>query len=241
MELLALVRVLWHHRILVAIGAVGAMAVGLIGTQAGGSHFGVASARVVLDTRKSQLLDVRAKGVDSLAWRAALLADLTGSREMTARIARDMHVREDSLVVIAPYLAVPRIATPLPRHAADAASVTAEPYVLAVQADDGLPIVKIDARAPDAAEATRLATAATDALRAAASAPERTPETADVMVESVGPIRARQIVSRPRRLVALGVAAVVFGFWCACVALFARLRRSWGGPAELQPVRISGR
>ncbi len=151
MELVALLRVLWRFRIAVAVGAIVAIGVGLMLTRGATSRFGVASMRVMLDTPQSQTVDANPTGAATLEWRAGLLADLMGSDALRLRIARQMGIPADSLVVTAPYLSVPVVPVPLPRHALDVAAVIPQPYQLAIQAASWLPIIRIDARAPSRA------------------------------------------------------------------------------------------
>ena len=251
-ELVVLLRALRRHWILVGLGVVAATAVGVAVMNGQASRSGIASARVVLDTRPSQLVDAIAIGADTLGWRASLLADLMASKPVRTRIAREMHIREEDLVVVAPYLAVPAKPTPLSQFSLDAAAATPEPYVLSVSRTAGatsdeplpfdapLPIISIKARAPDRTQATRLANAATAALKAAAPAPESTPdieryEIQEFVVERVGPPRARESVSSPNKLVAVAVAIVLFGFWCCCVALVSGVVRALRMSGRIQP------
>jgi hypothetical protein len=245
-ELLSLLRALWRHRILVGLGVVAATAVGLAIASGGGSRSGIAEARVVLDTPRSQLVEAVAIGADTLGWRASLLADLMSSRPVRTRIAHDSHIPEDSLVVVAPYLSVPAKPTALAKLGLDASAATPEPYVLSVGRTAGvpfdapLPLISIKARAPDPTKATRLANAATAALIAAAATPESTPdihrsEIQQFVVESVGPARAHEVVEGSRVLVALAVAILLLGLWGCCIALVSGVVRSRRFSGPIQP------
>lgn len=246
MELLSLLRELWRHRILVGLGVVAATAVGLATASGGVTRSGIAEARVVLDTPRSQLVDAVAVGADTLGWRASMLADLMSSRPVRTRIAHDLHISEDSLVVVAPYLSVPAKPTALSKLGVDAAAATPEPYVLRVSRTGGvpfdapLPFISIRAQAPDRSKATRLANAATAALEQAASAPESTPdihrnEIQQFVVESVGPARAREVVTGSRALVGVAVAIVLLALWCCCIALVSGLIRGRRFTGRIQP------
>ena len=56
-----------------------AAAIALMSAQGESRTFGVASVRLVLDTPKSQLLHADPKGADTLAWRAAVLSEMTAT------------------------------------------------------------------------------------------------------------------------------------------------------------------
>jgi hypothetical protein len=224
MELVALLRTLWRFRIAVALGGIVAIGLGFVATRGATTHFGVASMRVVLDTPRSQTVDVEPEGAATLEWRAALLADLVSAEPARQGIARSMGIPVGSLVVTAPYRAVPEVPYPLPRAALDAAAVMSEPYQLSVQAATLLPIVGIDARAPSREQAARLATAAARALETA-SVSEVDGYVQKMVVEDVGPPKAKEIVDRPRRIMAVVVTALAFGLWCTCVTVLDGLSR----------------
>ena len=179
--------------------------------------------RVVLDTPKSQTLDIQPDGADTLDWRAGLLADVMGTDESREDIAKRMGIDAGDLVVTAPYLSVPDVPVALPRAALDAAAVTPQPYEVAIQARTLLPIIGIDARAPSRDEAARLATSAAEALGGRAAS--NTGYVQKLVIEPIGPAHAKEIVNGPRRMIAVIVAALLFGFWCACIALIDGLSR----------------
>jgi hypothetical protein len=226
-ELVAILRVLWAHRILVALGAVVAIAAGLMVARGETTSVGVASTRIVLDTPDSQLLLPVTKGADSLGWRAALLANLTASQSVREDIADEVGIRPDRLVVIEPLLTTPTVRTALAPRALEAAEHTTADYVLTVRFDPELPIISVEALAPDRRAATRLAEAATGALTAAAKAPPDTRGKQGLVVNELGTPRTRAIVSGPGRAMPVAVTVVLFGFWCACVALGAGMARAW--------------
>jgi hypothetical protein len=223
-EIVAVLRTLWRFRIAVAVGGIVAVGIGFMATRGATTHFGVASMRVVLDTPTSQTVDVDPEGAATLEWRAALLADLISTEPARQGIARRMGIPVDSLVVTAPYRAVPEVPLPLPRAALDAAAVMTEPYQLSVQAASLLPIVGIDARAPSRDQAARLATAAARALQTA-SVSEVDGYVQKLVVEDVGPPKGKEIVDRPRRMIAAVITMLVFAIWCAGITVADGLSR----------------
>jgi hypothetical protein len=228
MELVALLRVLWRHRLAVAVGGVVALAIGLALTRGAVSRIGVASVRIVLDTPQSQLLNANPVGMATLEWRADLLADAGASDDVRGRVAGAMGIPAQSLVITAPSRLIPTIPVSLPAHALDAAAASPVRYQLAIQAASGLPIVGIDARAPTRAEAARLATEAVRALQARAKEDRPTNDTQDFSVEPVGAVNGREIVDKPRKVMAAAGVVVVFGLWCTAVTFVAGVARARG-------------
>jgi hypothetical protein len=212
---------------LVAIGMLAAIAVGVLASRGEAKQTGTASARVVLDTAKSQLIYRDPSGGDTLGWRGVLLAELAGSRPVADRIAKEVGIRRKQLVVVYPDLAEPVMPATLPSRAAQAARVTSQKYVLTVRFDDVLPIISLDAQAPDRAAAARLAEAATSALKAVGTSEPVTAQIQGLVVERVGPVHSKAVIDRPQPLLGVALAVSLFGLWCAGVALVPRLVSAW--------------
>jgi hypothetical protein len=228
MELVALLRTLWRFRIAVAVGAVVAVALGFLAIRGSSSSVGVGSMRVLIDTPTSQTVDAESPALWWLTRQAELLADLTSAAPTRQRVAREMRIPADSLAITTPSLSVPPARRPLSDKALQAATAVDEPYQLAIQGAPLLPIIGIDATAPNRAEAARLLTAAANALKAE-SAVDAAPGN-QFVVEDIGPVRARKVVTGPGRIIAVLVAVVAFGVWCTCITVFAgvaRARRRW--------------
>jgi hypothetical protein len=118
---------------------------------------------------------------------------------------------------------VPDLPVALPRAALDLAAAVPQPYEVAIQARRLLPIIGIDARAPSREEAARLATSAAEALGARAASD--TGYVQKLVIQPLGPVRAKEIVNGPRRMVAAIASALLFAAWCACLALVDGLSR----------------
>jgi hypothetical protein len=234
-ELVAILRSLSRRPILVAIGAVAAISVGLFAAGGKTKETGTASARLLVDTAKSQLIYRAPSGADTLAWRTALLAELAGSRPLTDRIANEVGIRRNEFVVVHPELAAPLTPATLPTRAAKVASVTPEKYILTIRFDEPLPIISLEAKAPDRGTAARLVEAAMGTLKDTGTPAHVAPHIQGLVVESVGPVRSKAIIDKGKPLlgVALGIAA--FGVWCAIVALIPRLPSAWRAAGRTQP------
>jgi hypothetical protein len=226
-EFVPILRTLWRRRILVVVGALVSIALGVLAAGGETSRSGVASARVVMDTERSQLIYRAPSGHDTLPWRAQLLADLTASRPLRERIAKEVGIKEKELAVVLPQLNAPVIPSTLPSRASRVANATFEEYVLTVRFDELSPIITIDATAPSRGAAARLAGAASTALQDTGTPALVAPGIQGLAVESVGPVQSKEIVKKPKLVLGVALVVCLFGFWCGAVALGPRLLELW--------------
>ena len=168
MELVDLARALWRRRLLVAVGVLAALALAVKAlTKPPPGSSGMAWTRVMIDTPKSQLASAEQAGMDSLIWRAHLLADLMTTQESTGAIARSAEIAAENLRVQEPQLYDSTVPTPLPVTAQKAAAIVVEPYVVTLRYVWNLPVIEVETGAPDRQSAIRLAKAVTATLEAA--------------------------------------------------------------------------
>ena len=234
MELVAILRVLWRRRLLVLVGVVlAAAAAALLLTRPVPKDSAVAVTRVVLDTPSSQVIDASPSGVDTLGWRAGLLADLMATKPVTKKIARELGVPERDFAVVNPALEAPEVSSSLPKHAARAAEVNEQQHVLVLRYDEVLPIVSIEALAPTRATATRLANAAAGELKAAATGGD-TADVQGLVVEQVGSVRVEDVSAPSGKLKGLAAALLLLGAWCGTVALLPGIGRAWRAASRPQ-------
>jgi hypothetical protein len=232
--------VLWKRRLVVAVGALATMALAVFLMRGASPSIGVASTAVMLDTPKSQVVDVEPVGADTMVLRAPLLADLAASDELRPQIASAMHIRDDQLVVTEPYLDAPPVDVPIARHALEAAAIRPEPYIVSLKVRSGLPIISVDTSAPTRAGAAQLAAVATDVLKKGAQNDWTRADLQAFRVESIGPVRALEVSTGSGKMMGAAAACVFFGIWCtAVVALsgLARARRRRRRARRLQPAR----
>jgi hypothetical protein len=231
MEVLPILRVLWRRRLALVLGLL--VVAGLVVVRgATDPSSGLASTRVALDTPNSQLVDVAPVGATTLAWRASLLAHLVSSDSAKQEVARRLGIPVDQLAVNDPIMSFPVVPASVPKAVAEVAAITPAPYVLSVFLPNGeLPIIDIEAYAPDRSAAARLAGAATSFLESEGSPPGR-PRMQPFVIQSVAPVHAKTVRSHNGVVKAGAVAIFLFCLWCACVAL---------GPLVLRRVRPSAR
>jgi len=225
MELVAIARLLWERRLLVALGVLlAAAAAVLVGraapdASAGG---GSGSVRLVLDTSDSQLVKAAPNGASTLPTRAWLLANTLATDAGRARVARAAGVPDEQLVVLSPAeKTVPVMETPLVKQVGAAVRGGNAPYVVDVSTFDEMPLISIKAYAPDAPRARKLAGAAADGLRAMMLRQDKS-QSRGFVLDTVAPARATQLSSASRHpyLMAAGAMATL-ALWCGLVVLVA--------------------
>jgi hypothetical protein len=247
MEFVTILRELWRQRALVVAGAALAIAIGLMTAykvslappklESRQYHVGVASARMLIDTPDSQVVDLEPKGADGLGTRANLLANLMASNPVRTIIARNAGVNPADLIAVAPSMSAgPQVPTLISERASKSAA-NPESFILTLRADETLPIITIDAQAPDAERAARLADAATTGLRdylRSVAAAQNVPNARQLVISTLGAAQSADVVRGPRRLFAFLAAIFTFGLACASVVVVAGIARGWRRAAELE-------
>ena len=257
MELVDLGRVLWRRRLLVSVGLVLALLlVGKTLTKPRPAGSVMSWTRVIIDTKRSQLVTPDPDGMDSLIWRAHLLADQMTSQADADAIARGAGLEPDQVRVQEPLLYASTVATPLPVAAQKAASIVYEPYVVTLQYAWNLPVIEVDAVGPDRATTVRLATSASNVLAAAAtpspgeiaaSAPTamvtsaaqdgKLPADQEVVQQftarPAAAVQTRVVPARSGRMKGIMLAAFVLVLWCIVVPLLPERRRRGGARAQI--------
>lgn len=237
MELVPVFRLLWHRRFLVATGLILAVAVfAVLAAKASTPPIAVAWTTVALDTPESQLIDVAPAGVDTLPWRASLMTYLMATDSATDELARRVGVRADQVNVVNTALTLPLVPTAMAQAAATAANKSVAPYAVTIFVNgDVLPVISLEAAAPDRVAAERLADAAVAVLRSWASPGGRFASQIPTnvgnstlqpfTVTQVTPVRVKQISSSKLPKKAVAASLLVFLAWCAGAALVLRLSR----------------
>lgn len=225
MEFAAILRSLWRHRLLSALGIVVAVAVAVLAVRGETTVTGLASMRVVVETPRSQLVDAAPPGSAAIQARSQLLGDLLATTPVMRQIAKAAGIPASELSVVDPTLNRPVVATPLPTAAAQAAAGQVQPNVVTVNVpDDTLPIVELDATAPTTRMAVRLVRAAAVALKKVAVPAGSTPATS-LAVRAVTAPHTKNLVKAPRHMLAAVAALLTFILWCAGIVLVQGGRR----------------
>jgi hypothetical protein len=231
-ESVTILRDLWRRRVLVGIVAVIAiLAGGMLAYHAGfppqrrSYEVGVATASVLLDTPKSQVVEIAPKGSDMLGARANVLANLMVDGEIKDAIAKNVGLPAKELVAT-----TDSAGTAVPETPLTARSHTYSTSVAKTSDMNELPIIRVQTQAPDVAGAIKLANAAVAGLseyldsRAAA---ETISDTRRLRVRVLGAAQGQVATRGPGRLIALAVTFVVFMVGCALILAVTALVNGW--------------
>lgn len=231
-ESVTIIRALWRRRIEVCLVALLAMIVGW--ALAYGMSFppesrtykvGVATTSILVDTPKSQVVEIDPKGSDTLASRANVLVNLMVDGEIKDAIARRVGLPPKQLIA----------SSQSPGNAAPATPLNATSHALmtsvALTSDMAeLPIIRVETQAPNVQQAIKLGNAAVaglgDYLNAKA-ADETVSDTRRLRVRALGTAQGHDSTRGPGRMMALAAAAVVFLAGCAIILAMSALVRGW--------------
>lgn len=185
---------LWHRKYLAFVVLVVAIAAAVF---VGGRGYTIyrASTDILLDTPRSQAVDVGTKGeqndtvpeIDILATRARLLGNLMASGPVEDAIARRVDVDADRLIVVPPPDAEIDETSPATQSSKDAAK--ADAIALTVTTDSTLPIIHVVGQAPDEDTANRLVAGASRELEeylGSVASNDDVPEIQRLEVDSIG-------------------------------------------------------
>jgi hypothetical protein len=227
-----------------AVSAVVALACAVFSLVGRDTQVGGAATHVLLDGKKSWILDPNASSADfgGLAARAELLGNLIASPPVQQRIAQRIGIPVDQVAAVARTTAnvTAVMREPDSEQRANQIVASRKPYRLETQADPARPILNIYAQAPSAAAAERLANASVEALRAyLGSRPEsKLPSFRPVELEQLGRARGGVINGGTRPQIVALTFAVVFALCLGLLVLLPRIRRGWLEKASARPLGI---
>jgi hypothetical protein len=244
MDTVTILRQLWRFRLLVLLVTLVAVAAGFVvgfklsyPLESRKYTVGVASARILVDTPNSQVVEVSPEGSDAVGARATLLANLMVDGEIKAAIAAKAGLKPEKLIGVGQTAQAPGAAVEPPGK--DSYVLTTE--VLTVPNGGWLPIIEVSTQAPDAEQAKRLADAAiaglTEFLDSKAAA-DAVPNAERLRVGALGVAQARETTRGPRLLMSLATVIFVFVAGCAgilAIAAVVRGLRAGEGPQPVAP------
>lgn len=245
MELVAFLRGIARHPLLVAVGMALAVLVAVSAiyrvsllppsladrTTTGGT----ATARTLLSTVDGLPYEEQLRLQSTVPNRGTLVADLAATEASQRRIARLAGIPRSELAVFGPAAGPPAVPVPVAKEAAEVGNVAPVPSSVRLTGSTSLPIITVRATAPDTATASRLAEATRTTLVEIARA--RSGERQVLRLQPLGPVSARPIVNAPKKAMALIAFVLVAATWCGGVALFDGLRRRGPAPALAGPRR----
>jgi hypothetical protein len=235
MEAVTILRELWRRRALVVSVAVVSILVGLataytisVPPKSRSFEVGIATGRILVDTPDSQVVDVQPKGSSTLGIRAGVLANLMIQGDVKAAIAERAGLRPSQLRAGVEVDDVPPVAV------TNAAGDRGAHLLTTSQATnpDGtpLPMIDIQAQAPNPAAASRLAEASVNGLNDyldTKAAGEDVPDAKRLQVTGFGAPEVREETRGGRRILGAAAAILVFLLGCAAIVAAPRLTRVW--------------
>jgi hypothetical protein len=234
MQTVTILRELWRLRLLVVLTGIVAVVAALnVAYEISPSKVesrkysvGIATARILVDTPDSQVIEVAPEGSDATGVRANLLANLMVEGEIKAVIADRAGLRPSQLEGVSKTAADPNAAATPP----DPRGYVLTTDVLTGQDGERLPIIEIEAQAPDSGKAAHLAQAAITGLRDhldTRAAAEHDRDADRLQLNPLGAPQARDVVRGPRLALAIGAGIFVFLAGCAAILGFFALVRAW--------------
>lgn len=239
MDLAQVINELWKRRGWLAIGLAIALFVGLStayrisilppGLEQKSLSIGAADTQILIDTPDSSLTDLGV-GLEPLAERAGVFARFMTSRPVRAAIAREVGLKEQELHTEAP-LSDGSAALREPAQAKRSNELLGEnrDYRLRFATDSGLPTVTIQAQAPRAVDAVRLADAGAAGFAEyvkAVQAKQKVPPERRVTIRQLGNAEGGTIAEEINRPLALLTALGFFIGFCLLVLLGSNLSKS---------------
>ena len=236
MDLVTNLRELWRRRIYVAAALALALIVGGLmvfkvspsGIEKRQYYVGVASARILVDTPDSQVVDLDPRGAEVLAARASLLANVLATGSVKSMVAQSAGLPGEKLAAVARSSIDPTAPPPAGQGAAP--RVPKDGYSLISDADETLPIISIDTQAPTAKQAAKLADSTVVGLQTylkSVASKQEIPGARQIVVSQMGPAQSTTTLRGPRRITALAAVIVIFLVSCAAILIVAGLGRTW--------------
>jgi hypothetical protein len=232
MNSVTILRNLWRRRPLVLLALAVAFAAGWIFAfelsfppKPRSYTVGEATVNILVDTPKSQVIDVAPKGSDTLAARANVLANLMVDGEIKDAIARQAGVSRKKIIGSAPS---PDGSVPPPVLNQRSLAYTTSVLLTSDMAE--LPIIKVQTQAPDVGKALMLANAAVKGLSDyldTKAADETIDATRRLRVRALGVAQGNDAPRGPARIMALVVVLFVFLGGCASILVISALASKW--------------
>jgi hypothetical protein len=241
MNSVTILRNLWRRRMLVAVAGFVAFAAGWLFAfgpalsfppKPRGYTVGVATANLLVDTPRSQVIEVAPKGSDTLAARANVLANLMVDGGIKDAIAKRAGLPSKKIIASAPS---PDGSVPPPKLNAHSMAYTTSVVLTSDMAE--LPIIKVQTQGPNVSKALRLANAAVDGLSDylnTKATDDSVDATRRLQVRSLGTAQGMISERGPASLMAPVVVLLVFLGGCALILVVSALNSRWREAIEAE-------
>jgi hypothetical protein len=232
MTSVTILRVLWRNRVMVCVAGLAALAAGWM--IAFGASFppkpraytlGVATVSVLVDTPKSQVVEIDPKGSDTLGARANVLANLMVDGDIKNAIARRIGIGADKLSANVDAADKSGPTQPLTRRSLSYSTSVAVTSDMAE-----LPIIRVSTQAPTLKQAITLANATVAGVGEyldSKAVDETIANDRRLRVRALGTAQGHEAARGPGRMMALGVAIFAFLAGCTVIVAVSALRSGW--------------
>jgi hypothetical protein len=234
MDTVTILRGLWRRRLLVILAVIlaGLAASGImLGTKR--YSVGLASARILVNTPHSQIVELAPRGSDSLAEQALLLASLMVDGDLKTVIAHDAGLSPSQIIGTGQSVVASGSNSGAPQAMGPKSHILTT-QVLTDSAGDELPIIEIDAQAPTLEGAQKLDSAAISGvheyLKSVASI-QGIPNSDRLQITDLGLPEASTQDHGPSLILALLAGVFVFVLCCSVILGVPALAASWRAAA----------
>lgn len=218
--------------LLVAVSSVASISLSPPGLRARSLEMATATTHVVVDTPRSSVLDLRQNtySFEALTQRAVLLGNVMANGPVRADIARRARVPADVLMIAAPLTPkVPRAPAGAEnqKKAGDILKSTNQ-YRISIEANPTVPVLDIYAQAPTVNQASELANASVDGLRAylgTLATDQQIPSRDQIRLLQLGRARGAVINRSVDWQTAFVAFVLTFALACATVIYLSRVLR----------------
>jgi hypothetical protein len=241
MNSVTILRNLWRRRMLVVVAGCVAFAAGWLFAfgpahtfppQPRGYTVGVATANLLVDTPRSQVIEVAPKGSDTLAARANVLANLMVDGGIKEAIAKRAGLPPKKIIASTPS---PDDSQPPPKLTAHSMAYTTSVVLTSDMAE--LPIIRVQTQGPDVSKAVRLANAAVNGLSDylnTKAADDSVDAARRLQVRPLGTAQGLESERGPASMMALVVVFIVFLGGCATILIVTALNSRWREAIEAE-------
>ncbi len=243
MEIVAILRVLRRHRLVVAAGFPLALLIALsmlyqvsfLPPSLGSKETVTATAaqRVLINQPDLPTFALDSDSHGTLPTRAILLADLLMTDVARVEIARTADIDPDTLTILGPDAGPSPLEIAIATEATEAAAAPTGPYLMTASADGHIPIITLRAMAPDRETATRLTVAATRELRRTLAA--KSGDYPNLTTQRLGAPDVKTIVDGPKKSMALAFSFIFLVMWIAGTVILFATRARRRAPSVIPP------
>ncbi len=254
MELARTLKILWHRRRLLVLGALIALVAALLSVYQVGlfppsmksrtNVFAAASTQILVDTPGSAFADLNSE-LEPLDARAGVFARFLASPVAVALIAREAKLPFDAIEARGPYDLNLPLSQQEPTAEKRSSQIIGEGavYRLRFENNPALPIVSVFAQAPTQDEAVALAAAAPAALRTyidRLQTQQHTPPDSRVEIRQLGNATGGIVNKGASLQIATLVFIVVLVGWCMLLIPAQTIARGWREAGDVEDPRSNG-